>query len=99
MASVVADIQPLCPPRLGGMTPAPDDLRSAYDGSTSRAGGPAVSEVERAQLAETFLAAGPNAPTLSGSWDTHHLVAHLVLRESNPVGAIKSALPGMGDDA
>jgi uncharacterized protein (TIGR03085 family) len=78
---------------------APDDLLDAYAASSPAGRAPAVSEVERAQLVETFLAAGPHAPTLSGAWDTHHLVAHLVLRESNPVGAVKAAVPGLADGA
>ena len=78
---------------------APDDLLNAYAASSSSGRAAAVSAVERAQLVETFLAAGPHAPTLSGAWDTHHLAAHLVLRESNPVGAVKAAVPGLADGA
>ncbi len=79
------------------MTPASDDVRRAYDTRTAAGRGPAVSQIERALLADTFLQVGPSAPTLSGEWDAHHLVAHLVLRESNPVGSIKASVPGVGD--
>src|SRR3954471_16291241 len=82
------------------MSRAPHDLRSAYTrGQLDADAAPAISEVERAQLVETFLAVGSHAPTLSGDWDSHHLVAHLVLRESNPVGAFKSAVPSIGAGA
>jgi uncharacterized protein (TIGR03085 family) len=81
------------------MTPAPDDLRTAYDHHVVVGRGPNVSEVERALLVDTLRAVGPDAPTLSGDWTTHQLVAHLVLRESNPVGAIKATVPKIGQDA
>jgi uncharacterized protein (TIGR03085 family) len=80
------------------MTPAPDDLRAAYGNHVVVGRGPNVSEIERALMVDTFRAVGPDAPTLSGDWTSHHLVAHLVLRESNPVGAIKAAVPKIGDD-
>ena len=80
------------------MTPAPDDLRAAYANHVVVGRGPNVSEVERVKLVDTLLAVGPGAPTLSGDWTAHHLAAHLVLRESNPVGAIKAAVPKIGDD-
>jgi len=35
----------------------------------------------RAALAESLLAAGPDAPTLCEGWSARHLAAHLVLRE------------------
>lgn len=81
------------------MTPAPDDIIRAYDTRPALGSGPPISAVERALLAGTLLRVGPNAATLSGAWDTHHLVAHLVLRESNPIGSVQSALPSLGDPA
>src|SRR5437868_4661783 len=42
---------------------------------------------ERATLAETLLAAGPDAPTLCAGWTTRDLAAHLVLRERKPLAA------------
>jgi uncharacterized protein (TIGR03085 family) len=81
------------------MTPAPDDLRTAYEDHVVLDRGPNVSEIERVLMVDTLLAVGPDAPTLSGDWTTHQLVAHLVLRESNPVGSIKAAVPKIGQDA
>ncbi|UWP81017.1 TIGR03085 family metal-binding protein [Dactylosporangium fulvum] len=42
---------------------------------------------ERAALADTLLAAGPDAPTLCTGWATRDLAAHLVLRERRPDAA------------
>lgn len=42
---------------------------------------------ERAALADTLLAAGPDAPTLCGGWTAADLAAHLVIRESRPDAA------------
>lgn len=42
------------------------------------------SATERADLAQTLLAAGPGAPTLCAGWQTQHLAAHLVLRDRTP---------------
>lgn len=39
---------------------------------------------ERAALAETFRATGPDAPTLCTGWSTRDLLAHLVVREGRP---------------
>ncbi|GAB2750898.1 TIGR03085 family metal-binding protein [Sinomonas soli] len=41
-------------------------------------------EPSREVLAETLLAAGPDAPTLCEGWRTRHLAAHLFLREHSP---------------
>lgn len=83
------------------MDSAPDehDLRHAYETPVASGPGPAVSEVERALLVETLLLVGKDSPTLCTGWDTHHLAAHLVLRESNPVGSVRAALPKLSDDA
>lgn len=43
---------------------------------------------ERSALCDTFLEVGPDAPTLSGSWRTRDLAAHLILRERRPDAAI-----------
>src|SRR5258706_5048708 len=42
---------------------------------------------ERHALADTLLAAGPDAPTLCEGWATRDLAAHLVLRERRPDAA------------
>jgi uncharacterized protein (TIGR03085 family) len=39
---------------------------------------------ERAALADLLEALGPAAPTCCAGWDTAHLAAHLVVRESRP---------------
>lgn len=44
-------------------------------------------QASRLALAETLLAAGPTADTLCDGWQTRHLAAHLVLRESSVLGA------------
>jgi uncharacterized protein (TIGR03085 family) len=42
---------------------------------------------ERHALADTLLAAGPDAPTLCEGWATRDLAAHLVLREQRLIAA------------
>ncbi|MDO5502269.1 MAG: TIGR03085 family metal-binding protein [Actinomycetia bacterium] len=44
----------------------------------------AVAAREREQICATFLALGPDAPTLCSPWRTRHLAAHLVVREHRP---------------
>jgi uncharacterized protein (TIGR03085 family) len=44
-------------------------------------------KAERAALADTFLAVGPDAPTLCTGWTARDLVAHLLLRERHPIAA------------
>lgn len=43
---------------------------------------------ERHALADLFLEAGPDAPTLCGDWSTADLAAHLVVRERRPDAAV-----------
>lgn len=52
-----------------------------------------LATTERALLCDLFDQVGPAAPTLCGGWDTHHLAAHLSLRESNTLTLLKAALP------
>jgi len=54
---------------------------------------PALCRSERAALCDLLLEVGPDAPTLSGSWTTHDLAAHLVVRENRPDAAAGLALP------
>jgi uncharacterized protein (TIGR03085 family) len=56
-----------------------------------------VAQVERAQLCDLFEQVGPHAPTLCRGWETHHLAAHLVVREGTPLGILKSMARGSGD--
>lgn len=57
-----------------------------------------VAQVERAQLCDLLDHLGPDAPTLSGDWDAHHLVAHLVAREGTPLGVVLMMRPKVGAD-
>jgi uncharacterized protein (TIGR03085 family) len=43
--------------------------------------------VERAALADALEAAGPRRPTLCEGWESRHLAAHVVLRESTALTA------------
>ncbi len=67
---------------------------TAYGEHPDDADGHRVSMVERALLCELFDELGPYAPTLSGEWDTHHLAAHLSVREGGPLRQVRTALPG-----
>lgn len=42
---------------------------------------------ERIDLSNTALETGPTAATLCGDWTVHDLVAHLLIRERDPLGA------------
>lgn len=42
---------------------------------------------ERLALADLAQQLGPDAPTLCGDWTTRELMAHLIVRESSPIGA------------
>ena len=48
---------------------------------------------ERHDLCDLALALGPDAPTLCGDWDARDLVAHLLVRETSPLGAAGIAVP------
>ncbi len=52
-----------------------------------------LSRTERAALCDLMLEVGPDAPTLSGSWTTRDLAAHLVVRENRPDAAAGLVLP------
>ena len=47
---------------------------------------------ERAQLADLFDDLGPQAPTLCEGWNTGDLAAHLLMRESDPIGAVSMGI-------
>jgi uncharacterized protein (TIGR03085 family) len=66
----------------------PDELLARHSHSFAR--------LERAMLAEELERVGPPAPTLCGDWDAHHLVTHLVVRES-PWGAAAAPVHVVGD--
>lgn len=48
---------------------------------------------ERLALADLAEQLGPDAPTLCGDWTTRELMAHLIVRESSPIGAPGIVLP------
>ncbi len=73
--------------------------RNAYIEHPDESGGHRVSQVERARLCLMLDEFGPHAPTLSGEWDTHHLAAHLWVREGNPLRRVRIALPGKASGA
>jgi len=54
---------------------------------------PNFAHAERIALCDTFLAAGPDAPTLCGDWTTRDLAAHLIVRERRPDAAAGMFLP------
>jgi uncharacterized protein (TIGR03085 family) len=43
-----------------------------------------LAQLERDALCDTFVAVGPDAPTLCSPWTTSDLAAHLVVRERRP---------------
>ena len=56
-------------------------------------GMPKFAHTERIALCDTFIATGPDAPTLCGDWTTRDLAAHLVVREGRPDAAAGMFLP------
>lgn len=48
---------------------------------------------ERRALCDLALALGPDAPTLCEGWDAQDLIAHLLVRERNPISSLGNALP------
>ena len=53
-----------------------------------------ISKSERQGLVETLKALGPDAPTLCEGWLTKHLLAYLIMRETEPVNASGILLKG-----
>jgi uncharacterized protein (TIGR03085 family) len=53
------------------------------------------SRTERAELCDLLTKVGPDAPTLCEGWTTYDLAAHLVLRESDPLGAPGIVIPAL----
>lgn len=48
---------------------------------------------ERTEMVRVLRDAGPLAPTLCEGWETRHMAAHLLLRESKPTAAAGIAVP------
>jgi uncharacterized protein (TIGR03085 family) len=55
----------------------------------------AFSRTERAELCDLLTKVGPDASTLCEGWTTYDLAAHLVLRESDPLGAPGIVIPAL----
>eukprot|EP01032_Pedospumella_encystans_P031590 gene31590-35665_t len=53
---------------------------------------PTLARRERHDLCDLALVLGEDAPTLCGDWDAQHLVAHLLVREHSPLGALGIAM-------
>jgi uncharacterized protein (TIGR03085 family) len=56
-----------------------------------------VAQLERAALCDFLDDVGPDRMTLCEGWSTHHLVAHLAIREGGIVEQVRNAVPGGGD--
>jgi uncharacterized protein (TIGR03085 family) len=54
---------------------------------------PSLARRERHALCDLALVLGKDAPTLCGDWTAHELVAHLLLRETRPLGALGLVVP------
>ena len=52
---------------------------------------------ERRHLAEAFVSSDPEAPTLCEGWTAADLVAHLVVREHEPLAAAGIVIPALAD--
>ncbi|MGV8848563.1 MAG: TIGR03085 family metal-binding protein [Propionibacteriaceae bacterium] len=52
---------------------------------------------ERLALCDDALAAGPDAPTLCDGWTVADLVAHLYIRENDPLAALGVVIPALKD--
>jgi uncharacterized protein (TIGR03085 family) len=50
-------------------------------------------QAERAALCDLFLQLGPDEPTLCEGWTTYDLVAHLDVREHDPVASVGIVVP------
>jgi uncharacterized protein (TIGR03085 family) len=74
------------------VTSAPSGYPAApVDGQRS------IAQVERAMLCDYLDEVGPRRATLCDGWTTHHLVAHLAIREGSVVEQARNAMPGGGD--
>lgn len=73
-------------------------MRPWFDGRVSKA----LAHAERKTICDLFEALGPDHPTLCEGWSNFHMVAHLVVREWNPVaslGIVAAPLHGLHDGA
>src|SRR5262245_41902339 len=73
------------------MAPAPSEYAPTAELQTT-----SIARIERAQLCDLFDQVGPDHPTLCDGWSTHHLAAHLKLREGTPSESWHNVVPGQG---
>ena len=76
-------------PTMDRMTHAPTEIRA-------RSATPAVDRRGSSgpSSATCSTQVGPHQPTLCEGWTTHHLAAHLKIREGGPLDFVRNALPG-----
>lgn len=55
-----------------------------------------LARAERARLCDTAAQVGAEAPTLCGDWTVRDLLVHLIVRESDPIGAPGIVVPRLG---
>jgi uncharacterized protein (TIGR03085 family) len=55
-----------------------------------------LARAERERLCDLALTLGADAPTLCGDWTVKDLLAHLLVRERDPIGASGIWMPGLG---
>jgi uncharacterized protein (TIGR03085 family) len=53
-----------------------------------------IAKVERALLCDLLDEVGPHRQTLCEGWTTHHLAAHMKVREGSPIDFLRNAMPG-----
>jgi uncharacterized protein (TIGR03085 family) len=56
---------------------------------------PSFARRERHALCDLALDLGPDVPTLCGEWTVAELVAHLLVRETRPLGAVGIVVPAL----
>lgn len=71
------------------MTHAPTGYETSSDAQRG-----SIAKIERALLCDLLDEVGPDRQTLCEGWTTHHLAAHMKVREGNPVDFFRNALPG-----
>ena len=54
-----------------------------------------LARAERAAICDAFEKAGPDRPTLCGEWTTRDLLAHLLVRERQPLAAAGIMIPAL----
>ena len=55
-----------------------------------------LARAERERLCDLALELGADAPTLCGDWSVKELLAHLLVRERDPIGSSGIWMPGLG---